>query len=161
MKFDILVESILRLEGPKYGSKYGDWRDYDKRYYQDGQDTSQTEPKTVIGTDLKGPIIINGYVQAEKLKKVEMEQKFKTEFEKGTPDSQKLFKNRMREWYTGKPVMKLDPPKHSLIGGGRIWDVSHAQPSIKVRLDIDGVNRVLTFRNIWWDYNLYLRQYTA
>ena len=62
----------------------------------------------------------------------------------------------MAGWSADKYPIKREL-KHTLEGGGMIWDVSHRNPSIKVKFDLDGSTRTLRFRNVWWSYGEYDR----
>jgi len=168
MNFNQLFESLLSFEAQKLGSKFGDHRDYDPKFYPElrggsAPSTNQAQ-RSVIGTEPTGPIIVNGYVLAKRLNNFIEEPRYKQEFERGPGVSQvaqSMLTDLINKWLAGEQVMRLDEPKHTLKGGGRIWDASHRHPSIKVRLDIDGVKRTLAFRNVWWTYGSYVNNYIA
>ena len=151
MKFDELIQRILILEGdirPK------------EVFWQHGIPPKKTTLQTVVGLEPSGPIIIGGNIYAKKLNQFIQNQQFTDEFVKGPPDSQELLRQLINEWLSGETFIKSEH-KHSLRGGGFIWDANSIRPSIKVRFDIDGKTRILIFRNVWWTYNEYQRQFTA
>ena len=151
MKFDELARRLIMLEGdirPK------------EVFWQHGTKEKKPEILSVVGTEPTGPIISGGNIYAKKLNQVIQNQQYTDEFLKGPIDSQALLQELMNEWLIGNTFIKSEHKK-SLRGGGFIWDASSLRPSIKVRFDIDGANRTLIFRNVWWNYNEYLRQYTA
>ena len=166
MNFNQLFEGLLRVEAQKLGSKFGDHRDYDPKFYPElrGLPASNQTPRIAIGTEPNGPIIVNGYVLAKRLNNFIELPRYKEEFVRGPGVSQAaqgILTDMVNKWLAGEQVMRLDEPKHALKGGGRIWDVNHRHPSIKVRLDIDGATRALVFRNVWWTYGSYINNYTA
>jgi len=151
MKFDELLRRLTLIEGD-VKPKEVFWQHAPK----------QTAPVTasVVGTDPSGPIIVGGLIHAKKLNRVIQAPSFTDEFTKGPLESQELLRTLLDSWLSGKITIKSEH-KYSLIGGGFIWDANSKHPSIKVRFDIDGKNRILIFRNVWWTYNEYERQFTA
>lgn len=151
MKFDELLKRLLILEGdikPK------------EIFWQHAPSSEEPTLQTVVGSDPSGPIIINGTIAAKKLNQVIQTQQFTDEFLKGPDISQNLLRQLINQWLSGENSIKSEH-KNSLRGGGFIWDANSKHPSIKVRFDIDGKNRILIFRNVWWTYNEYERQFTA
>lgn len=148
MNFQELVDKLLFLEGdltPKHVFFFH----------------RPPEPKEPVYPPAKGPIIdSSGLIWRRQLNAVIQTPKFVEEYIKGTEQQQEYFRNVFNNWKLGKVPIKSES-KHSLIGGGFIWDVHHDAPSIKVRFDIDGTSRTLRLRNIWWSYNEYITQYTA
>ena len=151
MKFDDLLKRLLILEGdikPK------------EIFWQHAPSPKEPTLQTVVGSDPSGPIIISGTIAAKKLNQVIQTQQFTDEFLKGPDISQNLLRQLINQWLSGENSIKSEH-KHGLRGGGFIWDANSKHPSIKVRFDIDGKNRILIFRNVWWSYNEYERQFTA
>ena len=151
MKFDELLRRLTLIEGdirPK------------EVFWQHAKKQADAPAATVVGTNPTGPIIMGGLIHASKLNQVIQAPSFTVEFARGPIDAQELLRELLNSWLTGRTSLKSEH-KYSLIGGGFIWDANSIRPSIKVRFDLDGKARSLIFRNVWWTYNEYERQFTA
>lgn len=151
MKFDELLRRLTLIEGdikPK------------EVFWQHATKQPAAPVTSVVGTDPTGPIIMGGLIHASKLKQVIQASSFTNDFAKGPIESQELLRELLNSWLSGRTSLKSEH-KYSLIGGGFIWDANSIRPSIKVRFDLDGKSRTLSFRNVWWSYNEYERQFTA
>lgn len=155
MKFLELFEQLTVLEGD-ITPKHVFWQ-HDPAGLGIGK---KPVAKQDVIKDLTGPIIgTDNNIWYKKVNGYEMLPSFLKDFQKGPVDSQQVLKTKLEEWKTGTIPMKVDPKKHTI--EGFVWDANHIKPSIKVRFDIDGKNRTLRLRNVWWTYNDYTNQFIA
>ena len=155
MKFFELFEQLTILEGD-ITPKHVFWQ-----HDPAGSDfVKNTAAKQNVIKDLTGPIIDTGNnIWYKKVNGYEMLPSFLKDYQKGPADKQQVFKTKLEEWKAGTIPIKIDPKKHTI--DGYVWDANRIKPSIKVRFDIDGKNRTLRLRNVWWTYDDYSNQFNT
>lgn len=153
MKFDTLFEGAFELYETKYGNKYGDYRDFDKKYYAD-------EPVAApVAKDPTGPIVdTSGNIWCRQLKSVVHDKKFSESLFHLEPVWQAFVLKTLANFTENKVPIKPEI-KHTI--SDLVWDIRHNGPSIKILFNIDGHSRVLHFRCVVLGYGKYMNKFTA
>lgn len=146
-KFDNLVKLILFET--RYGTKYGDYRDFRKEFYPEVKDKEKEAPKAPT------PLIENGMLFYKNINSYIFSVKFEKSLNKASPDIKQLFFDNLNEWKEGTPI-KLELKYRT---NYFVWEIRRASPSVHAGLQINRDTRTVMFDLFFKDYDSYRNWY--